>query len=100
MRQYPLEGNRVLSSPIPQTPTAPSGSTEQVSNAISSIIQTGSAQPKLATLVNPNTGERKAVAVGSQEAQALFGQGFILETAAPGAGGAPGGAGAPGGDVG
>ncbi len=43
------------------------------------------AQQQRATLrrINPETGklERKAVDVGSQEAQALFGQGFVLEKA-------------------
>lgn len=38
------------------------------------------ATPQMATLVNPTTSERKAVQVGSQDAQQLFGQGFVLET--------------------
>lgn len=55
--------------------------TTNVTNALDSIIKTGSATPKMATLVNPNTGERKAVAMGSEDEQQLFSQGFILETA-------------------
>lgn len=37
----------------------------------------------MATLVNPTTGDRKAVPVGSQQAQGLFGSGYMLETKAP-----------------
>lgn len=67
-------------------------------SAIQNIVRTGSATPaasttspttpattttRMATLVNPTTGARQAVAVGSQDAQRLFGQGFVLETATP-----------------
>lgn len=36
-------------------------------------------QVPMATLINATTGDRKAVAVGSQDAQQLFGQGYVLE---------------------
>ncbi len=44
-----------------------------------------STPPPMATLVNTATGDRKAVPVGSQQAQALFGQGYTLENKAPAA---------------
>ena len=66
-----------------QGPVRPPG-TDSLASSIQNLVNTGSAAQKLATLVNPSTGDRKAVAVGSQEAQALFGQGFVLE-GAPGA---------------
>jgi len=36
-----------------------------------------------ATLINPQTGERRAIETGSQEEKNLFGQGFVLEQQAP-----------------
>lgn len=33
-----------------------------------------------ATLINPSTGQRQAVTIGSPQAQQLFGQGYVLET--------------------
>ena len=79
-------------------PTATGGT--DISQQLSNIVQTGTAAPQpvsdptgpQATLVNPDTGERRAVSVGSQDAQQLFGQGFVLE----GAGGQPAGVQAPG----
>src|SRR5574343_23808 len=87
--------DRNLPTPVPQAPQpqpqpAPA---QNVQQAFSNIIQTGKAttppptqtapQQQMATLVNPKTGDRKAVPVGSQEAQGLFGQGYILENQAP-----------------
>jgi len=36
-------------------------------------------QQEMATLINPDTGDRRPVEVGSQGAQQLFGQGYVLE---------------------
>lgn len=67
-------------------PTRPGGEqasslVDQVSNAFSSTIQTGSPNPQMATLINPQTGERTdpPVIVGSEQAQQLFAQGYVLE---------------------
>lgn len=58
-------------------PTNPAGSNPTARMA--SVIQTGTQAPKQATLINTTTGDRKAVVVGSQDAQQLFGQGYVLE---------------------
>jgi len=51
------------------------------STSLGNIIQTGSSAAQQATLMNPQTGERQVVDVGSPEAQQLFGQGFVLQGA-------------------
>lgn len=55
----------------------------KMASALSNIVKTGTVtgetKTPMATLTNPTTGDRKAVAVGSQEAQQLFGQGYNLE---------------------
>jgi hypothetical protein len=45
-------------------------------------VQASAQKPQeqaMATLINPQTGDRKAVGVGSQDAQILFGKGYSLE---------------------
>lgn len=65
--------------PAPKRPTYSS----DFASSLKNIITGTSSAKKMATLVNPTTGARQAVTVGSQEAQQLFGQGFVLETASP-----------------
>lgn len=60
----------------PQKPAGPSPG--QV--AAAHVPPSSSAGANMATLVSPN-GDRKAVSVGSPEAQVLFGQGYTLEGA-------------------
>src|SRR3990167_7184694 len=68
-----------------KTPTAPPAA--PAAPAAPAQTEPAPASPRtgagMATLVNNATGDRKAVAVGSQDAQALFGQGYILEKQAP-----------------
>ena len=52
------------------------------SGALSGVVP-GSKATDRATLINPKTGERQAVDVGSSQAQDLFGQGYILDKARP-----------------
>lgn len=73
---------RTISTPTPQAPASggqrPTAS-GNLQAAIGNIISTGSSNPKQATLINPQTGDRQAVPVNSPQAQALFGEGYILE---------------------
>ena len=73
--------------PAPIAPTAPIST--PTAPIVTPTATTAPIAPKMATLVNKQTGDRKAVAVGSQDAQSLFGQGYVLEGApaqpAPGA---------------
>lgn len=78
----------------PAAPATPAATAFR--SATSNLVRTGSLSgtpaptssapaQKMATLVGAD-GTRKAVAVGSADAQNLFGQGYKLETAAPAAG--------------
>ena len=80
-REYLIpSATREIKTPT-ATETATAAKTTSLSDSIGSILKTGSATASMATLVNPTTGDRQAVAVGSQDAQKLFGEGYILETA-------------------
>lgn len=70
----------------PATFQAAGGTTDtgtDFQSGVSSILQTGTSTPTQATLINPTTGDRQAVVSGSEQAQQLFGQGYVLE-ASPG----------------
>jgi len=43
------------------------------------LIEDSQTQKEMATLLHPDTGARQAVEVGSEDAQKLFGEGFVLE---------------------
>jgi hypothetical protein len=43
------------------------------------LIEDKQTQNEMATLIHPDTGDREAVSAGSQDAQKLFGEGFVLE---------------------
>lgn len=84
-----------MSTGQPAAPAATPAATA-FRSATSNLVRTGSLSgtpaptssapaQKMATLVGAD-GTRKAVAVGSADAQNLFGQGYKLETAAPAAG--------------
>lgn len=65
-------------NPMPQVASvAPAPATPRVGSL--PVSQMSAEEKRMATLVNPQTGERKAVAVGSPDANNAFGQGFVLE---------------------
>lgn len=66
-------------NPMPQVASAvaPAPATPRVGSL--PVSQMSAEEKRMATLVNPQTGERKAVAVGSPDANSAFGQGFVLE---------------------
>lgn len=77
--------------PAPSAPSVPAVVTASPAsadvNAKMGVIDNLAASQRtttqqMATLVNPTTGDRKAVPVGSQLAQGLFGNGYVLETKA------------------
>lgn len=50
-----------------------------LSNMAAPLVQDESIKKQMATLIHPDSGARQAVEVGSQDAQGLFGQGYVLE---------------------
>lgn len=74
----------VQGPPAPtQDQKAPAKPKSTLPQSLQNLVATGSASPKMATLVNQATGDRQAVAVGSAQAQILFGQGYVLEQTPP-----------------
>lgn len=75
----------VQPTPVATVPSPAQSQRQQVQTNIAAV-QPAAPAPKMATLKNDQTGERRAVAVDSEEAKALYGQGYRLE----GSGEAPG----------